>query len=117
MGVLINAVGTLDRSNIAPRSPFGPETRTGPIKPTAIENCNFGSKFCLINSENRNPIDGIMMGDSKQTLLNTGMIAMYTSFTAGISIKGTLKTSFSSSMVSAAVGTGVLNYQYSNNSG
>ena len=43
--------------------------------------------------------------------MNAGMIAMYAGIAAGASIKGSLNTSYSTSMVSAAAGAGVMNYQ------
>ena len=50
MGVLINAVSTLDGRPIAPRSPFGLDAEAGPTKPGAVENFDFGSKVCPIVS-------------------------------------------------------------------
>ena len=109
MGVLINAVSTLEGRPSAPRSPFGPEVQADLSKPGAVENFNFGSKFCPLVSEFRQLGEGITLGDSKQTLMNAGMIAMYAGIAAGASFKGSLNSSYSATMVSAACGAGAAN--------
>jgi hypothetical protein len=49
--------------------------------------------------------------------MNAGMIAMYAGIAAGASFKGSLNSSYSATMVSAACGAGAANQHVSNNSG
>jgi len=70
MGVLINAVNTLDGRPRAPKSPFSPELETNPEEPgtggpcdSLVKNFNFGTKVCPVVSELRQMGEGITLGD------------------------------------------------------